>query len=378
MAKTAAFGGRDVWLPPAGSSFGCARGLAALRMTSQGEVVCAHTTSHIPHPASRRRRFRHPASVIREAGALGHKTGSELSIMDAFWPRLPKLLLLSCVLLASAGPLRAASNAPVSIQDLCLMLRSGYTGDEVLGETATRPLFEPVDACAEKTLLQAGADASFIARLKASHPILTKQEADAAHQRQYEIDRRDFEARKASQARLLEAQPPTPGGMSQVLGRAISPHMADLLHGKLVTMRDGQLSPYDEQALGRKKLFALYFSASWCGPCRRFTPQLVEFYQQAARAHPELEIVFISADRTPAAMANYMRQDGMAWPALSFERKEQEAELTHYAGSGIPDLVLLDSSGQVLSDSYQGKTYVGPQKVLADLNRLLAAGTPSM
>ena len=64
----------------------------------------------------------------------------------------------------------------------------------------------------------------------------------------------------------------------------------------------------------------------------------------------------------------------MTWPALSFGRKEQETELTRYADSGIPDLVLLDSSGQVLSDSYQGKTYVGPQKVLADLNRLLASG----
>ena len=254
------------------------------------------------------------------------------------------------------------------------MFRSGYTGEEVLSETAGRPLVDPVDASAEKALLQAGADARFIDRLKAGHPPLTKQEATAAYQRQYEIDLRNFEAHKASQARLLEAQPPLASATSPILGRSISPRMADLLHGKLVTMRNGQLAPYDDQALSRKKLFALYFSASWCGPCRRFTPQLVEFYQQAAQTHPELEIVFISADRSPAAMANYMRQDGMTWPALSFERKEQETELTRYAGSGIPDLVLLDSGGQVLSDSYQGKNYVGPQKVLADLNRLLASG----
>ena len=48
---------------------------------------------------------------------------------------------------------------------------------------------------------------------------------------------------------------------SPVLGWSTSPHMADLLHGKLVTMRDGQLVLHDDQALGRKKLFALYFSA---------------------------------------------------------------------------------------------------------------------
>jgi nucleoredoxin len=43
-----------------------------------------------------------------------------------------------------------------------------------------------------------------------------------------------------------------------------------------------------------------------------------------------------------------------------------------YAGTGIPCLVLVDASGAVLSHSYEGKTYVGPSKVLRDLDKVFA------
>jgi hypothetical protein len=41
--------------------------------------------------------------------------------------------------------------------------------------------------------------------------------------------------------------------------------------------------------------------------------------------------------------------------------------LKKYAGEAIPCLVLLDASGKVLSDTYDGKKFLGPEKVLADL-----------
>ena len=31
------------------------------------------------------------------------------------------------------------------------------------------------------------------------------------------------------------------------------------------------------------KMVAVYFSASWCGPCRGFTPKLVDFYKSIAK-----------------------------------------------------------------------------------------------
>jgi nucleoredoxin len=150
-------------------------------------------------------------------------------------------------------------------------------------------------------------------------------------------------------------------------------HMASLLQGKLVTFANGALRSYDDSKLAKKKYFGLYYSASWCSPCRTFTPELVSFYKQMAAAHPDFEIVFVSSDETPGAMERYMKLDGMPWAALRFERKPEEKELTRYCGGGIPDLVIVDGNGRVLSDSFLRGEYIGPYKPMVDLARLLTA-----
>ena len=67
------------------------------------------------------------------------------------------------------------------------------------------------------------------------------------------------------------------------------------------------------RALKGKKV-AVYFSASWCGPCRAFTPKLVNFYNAVAKKKT-LEIVFVSSDRNEKAMKQYMRHASMPWLA---------------------------------------------------------------
>ncbi len=137
-----------------------------------------------------------------------------------------------------------------------------------------------------------------------------------------------------------------------------------------MTSRNGILNTFNDQPLEQKKLIALYYSAHWCGPCRKFTPTLVEYYNRIAPSHPEFEIIFVSADRSGPAMEGYMRDMQMPWPALKYEKISENAAIRQYAGAGIPCLVLVDASGKVISDSYNGKNYLGPEKVLADLDKI--------
>jgi nucleoredoxin len=242
---------------------------------------------------------------------------------------------------------------PLTTTEICARLKSGSTSDDVVAALNTRRLLARPTLADEQNLRAAGASPRLIDALKSGAYTLSPFDASAARQR-------------------MTAAPA--GGQS---GVAANPgHMASLLRGKLVTFQNGSLKGYDDAKLAGKKYFGIYYSAHWCAPCREFTPKLVAYYQQIAAQHPEVEIVFVSSDQTPLDMQNYMKEEKMPWAALRFERKAMEREIAHYAGSGIPDLVLVDGDGKVLSDSYEAKNYVGPYKVANDLAKLIKTPAP--
>jgi nucleoredoxin len=70
-------------------------------------------------------------------------------------------------------------------------------------------------------------------------------------------------------------------------------------------------------------------------------------------------------------MITYMRDDKMPWPALAWDAIRSTRAITKYAGRGIPCLVLVDSEGKVLSDSFRWGQYVGPDQVLDDAWKIL-------
>ena len=143
------------------------------------------------------------------------------------------------------------------------------------------------------------------------------------------------------------------------------------LAGKLVHLEGGALRPFSVARLAGVKFYGIYFSASWCPPCREFTPGLVDAYGKIRELYPEFELVLVNRDRTPQDMEAYMRDDRMQFPAIGWDSIQFASEINRYAGEGIPDLVLVDESGRVLSDSFRNGGYVGPDTVLDDTWKVL-------
>lgn len=286
-----------------------------------------------------------------------------------------RLVLAAGLVFCANVSLLAGTLPPLSLKDVSLMLRTGYSADAVQREVAERHFIGAIDPAGEKTLATAGAPPAFIAALKAGAYAVPA--ADVAAVQQELAAKEQRRALQAEEARklntLYQAQQAQARAAAATVAAANAPNaFAPIVKGDLVSAKDGKLTPYPDDAFATKKLIGLYFSAHWCPPCRQFTPELVAFYNRVAATHPEFEILFVSNDKSAAAMEGYMREAQMPWPAVSFDKIRTKEGLIRYAGSGIPCLVLVDATGKVLSDSYAGKDYLGPSKVLGDMEQMFA------
>uniref|UniRef100_A0A803PFL1 protein-disulfide reductase n=1 Tax=Cannabis sativa TaxID=3483 RepID=A0A803PFL1_CANSA len=97
------------------------------------------------------------------------------------------------------------------------------------------------------------------------------------------------------------------------------------------------------------KIVGLYFSGSWFGPSYRFTPKLVELYNEVA-SKEEFELVFVSSDRDEESFNGYFSE--MPWLAIPFSDTDTIDRLNDsFDIMGIPDLIIIDSDGKILTEN---------------------------
>ena len=281
------------------------------------------------------------------------------------------LAALVCVLLSIL--VARAAQLPLTIKEISLMLRSGYSSNAIMQELSIRYFAEKLDVEKEKTLLQAGASAELITALKSGKYSLSSEQMTIAQQQIADQTKR--RAAEAARSRQFDSLYQSQMARERAAARPQAPNasaLRELVKGDLVSLRNGALGHFDDEELEKKKLIALYFSAHWCAPCRKFTPELVDYYNRVATQHPEFEIVFVSFDKSQFAMETYMREANMPWPAIDFQKLKGKDAIRKYAGDGIPCLVLVDATGKVISSTYAGAQYLGPAKVLGDLAAIFA------
>lgn len=263
--------------------------------------------------------------------------------------------------------LLTAEAMPLTIKDVSLMLRSGYSSEAVVQELEKRKFADKLDSTTEKQLVNAGANQTLIEALRGGAYQLSASEMAAAKERiaaqahTSPISTQDSEIAPRKTDMPMQAQQ---GGS-----------MYDHLKDDLVYWHEGSLAPFDNETLERKKFYLLFFSAIWSKEGRQVTAQLADYYNRVHPQHPEFEIVFFSADRSEFAMQNYVSQTNMPWPAVAYEKLQGKAGafaqgLIHK----IPRLILTENSGKLLSDS--GDDPPDLNKVLSDLDKILNDNKP--
>jgi len=96
------------------------------------------------------------------------------------------------------------------------------------------------------------------------------------------------------------------------------------------------------------------FWASWCGPCRRENPNVVQAFNQFKNKN--FTILGVSLDR-PGQKENWIKaikEDNLTWTHISDLKFWQSEVVPVYQLSGIPFNVLVDPDGKVVAENLRG------------------------
>jgi peroxiredoxin len=103
----------------------------------------------------------------------------------------------------------------------------------------------------------------------------------------------------------------------------------------------------------RGKYVLLDFWASWCGPCRKENPNVVEAYNKWK--DKGFTIYSVSLDDTKSKWTDAIQQDKLSWPDHVSELKGWQSQICQlYQVSYIPQNYLLDKDGKVLAFMLRG------------------------
>jgi thiol-disulfide isomerase/thioredoxin len=103
----------------------------------------------------------------------------------------------------------------------------------------------------------------------------------------------------------------------------------------------------------RGKYVLIDFWASWCGPCRKENPNVVELYKKYKKEG--FEVFSVSLDKDKARWEAAIKQDNLIWEGHVSDLKFWSSEAAKdYNVSSIPFTVLVDPEGKIVATRLRG------------------------
>ncbi len=113
----------------------------------------------------------------------------------------------------------------------------------------------------------------------------------------------------------------------------------------------------------KNKVVVVNVFASWCPPCRKEVPGLVE----VRKAFPESEMLLlgVSVDKTPKALYTFLDGMGVNYPMYLAENKFEE----NVGVTAVPLLLIYDKRGELVT-SHEG--YVDKDDLIETIKKIAA------
>ncbi|MFT5777858.1 MAG: thiol-disulfide isomerase/thioredoxin [Crocinitomicaceae bacterium] len=144
-------------------------------------------------------------------------------------------------------------------------------------------------------------------------------------------------------------------GQTTEIERAYDDHVA-LSTGKRVAPEIALKNPEGREiklSSLRGKYVLIDFWASWCGPCRKESPNVVKMYNKYKSKG--FTVYSVSLDENKEAWKAAIASDGMVWPNHVSDLLRWNSPLPQtYGFSGIPHTVLLNPEGNIIGVGLRG------------------------
>jgi len=143
--------------------------------------------------------------------------------------------------------------------------------------------------------------------------------------------------------------------------QTVSVDLDTFLADKLVTAENGSFQKISKFS-PPTKYYVFYETASWCAPCKRFSPTLYSFYNLFHEMYPDqFEIIVFSYDKSEEAMLKYASKSKVKFPHISYTGRDAFKENVPILTAALPNLTVVDTEGNVLKSGFS-KTgrYMGP------------------